>query len=81
MTSATTISTYEWWAARRWHYNLGLVISGLLAFIAYAFIYWNFKERFGPDTEITIFTTIFQGIGYLLMIGIANLFYHLGPVD
>ena len=79
MTSAITISTTEWWATRRWRYNLGLVISGLVAFIAYAIIFWTFEERFGPDTEITVFTIIFQGIGYMLMIGLANLFYFLGP--
>jgi hypothetical protein len=29
--------------------------------------------------DVTIFTTIFQGFGYLLAMGLANLFYYLGP--
>ncbi len=33
------------------------------------------------DFEVTIFTTFFQGVGYLFMIGIANVCYYLGPVS
>ncbi len=36
--------------------------------------------RLGPDFEITAFTTLFQGIGYLFAIGLANLAYCAGPV-
>ena len=34
-----------------------------------------------PDVEyeVTIFTVLFQGIGYLFMIAVANVFYGLGP--
>jgi hypothetical protein len=32
------------------------------------------------DFEISLFTILVQGIGYLLMIGIANIFYFLGPL-
>ncbi len=73
-----------WWAKKRRKYNKGLVISGIVAFIAYAII---IEIKSSLDThntdpekyEITILTTLFQGIGYLIMIGIANLFYFLGP--
>ena len=31
--------------------------------------------------EVTVFTTLFQGVGYLFMIGVANVFYFLGPLS
>ncbi len=34
-----------------------------------------------PDSDITIFTIMFQGVGYLVMMAVANLFYFLGPVS
>jgi len=79
MTTSTTLSTYEWWAARRWRYNLGLIIAGPAAYIAYGIMYKAFEDRF-PDAEITVFTLIFQAIGYLFMIGVANILYFLGPI-
>ncbi len=65
-------------------YNVGLVIAGISAFILYITI---LEIKSGMDTqnmdpekyEFTLFTTLFQGIGYLIMMGIANLFYFLGP--
>ena len=34
-----------------------------------------------PDAEITLFTTAFQGIGYLFMMAIANVCYFAGPLS
>jgi hypothetical protein len=68
----------EWWKSRRKKYNSGLVIAGLLAFVCYVIIGANFIMPFDDQFEITLFTTVFQGVGYLIMIGIANLFYNLG---
>jgi len=74
----------QWWAQRRKNYNIGLVISGVSAFFYYlialtikshADIHNADPERF----EFTLFTILFQGIGYLIMMGVANLFYFLGP--
>src|ERR1035438_4076478 len=74
-----------WWAKKRLKYNLGLVVSDIIAFIAYATILSikssNDVNNMDTDKyEITLFTSLFQGIGYLMMIGIANLFYFLGPL-
>lgn len=67
-----------WWSKQRWHYNIGLVVAGISAFACYVIVVGIFHERL-RDAEITIFTTLIQGIGYLFMMGIANLFYQLGP--
>ncbi len=69
-----------WWAQRRLRYNIGLVVAGLLAFAAYvAVVDRGISKGTMPGAEITLFTTAFQGFGYLLMMAIANLCYNLGP--
>jgi hypothetical protein len=68
-----------WWASRRRKYNMGLLLAGILAFILYAILGMTLIAPYDNEFEITLFTTFFQGVGYLLMIGIANLFYGLGP--
>ena len=71
--------TWEWWPAHRRQYNVGLVIAGILAFVCYVAVIAAFEHRI-PDVEITLFTTIFQGVGYLFMMALANICYFLGPV-
>jgi len=66
----------QWWKRRRLRYNIGLVISGVTAFVLYAILGSFYGNN---DFEITLFTTFFQGIGYLFMMGLANIFYFLGP--
>lgn len=67
----------KWWNSKRGKYNLGLIISGILAFILCSLVV-EFIVPLDSDVEITLFTIFFQGIGYLVMIGIANLIYNLG---
>jgi len=71
--------TTQWWASQRRRCNTGLVVAGLLAFLCYATVVFTFEKRI-PHADITIFTTLFQGIGYLIVMGIANLLYYLGPM-
>ncbi len=66
----------DWWEGRRLKYNLGLIIAGVLAFIAYSSIGSSLFS--GDDFEVTFFTTLFQGFGYIFMMGAANVFYYLG---
>jgi hypothetical protein len=74
----TKILAKKWWADRRLKYNLGLVIAGILAFICYVIAGVNLIMPYDNDFEITLFTTAFQGTGYLFMMLIANIFYNLG---
>ncbi|GEP43472.1 hypothetical protein [Brevifollis gellanilyticus] len=76
----TTASARAWWEARRWRYNKGLVIAGLLAFVGYSIVGSVFLAD-DVEFEITVFTTIFQGIGYLFMMVVANVCYFLGPLS
>lgn len=70
----------KWWASRRLKYNKGLVIAGITAFIFYAVLGEILIMPYDSEFEITLFTIAFQGIGYLFMMLIANLFYNLGHI-
>lgn len=70
----------QWWAQRRRRYNVGLLIAGILGFICYAAAVRRCISLRAPgEWEITIFTALFQGLCYLVMMGVANLCYYLGP--
>ncbi|MCD0457208.1 hypothetical protein LPB85_17290 [Chryseobacterium sp. LC2016-27] len=71
----------DWWVERRLNYNIGLIISGFIAFILYVFVGVNFIMPYDEEFDITLFTIVFQGIGYLIMIVFANLFYSLGVTE
>jgi len=73
-------SAWKWWEQRRFRYNIGLVIAGITAFIAYTVLSELLTMPYDHDFEITLFTILFQGVGYLIMIGVANVFYFLGPL-
>jgi hypothetical protein len=68
----------KWWSDRRYKYNVGLVLAGIVAFIFYVIVGASLIMPYDEQFEITLFTTAFQGIGYLFMMFIANLFYDLG---
>ena len=74
------IEASDWWAAQRLRYNVALVAAGILAFIAYVIVGYTLLP---PDAlfEVTLFTTLFQGIGYLFMIAVANVLYFIGPIS
>lgn len=72
----------DWWERHRLRYNIGLVVAGLVAFVCYAVVVdRGISTGRMPDAEITLFTTAFQAIGYLFMIGVANVCYFAGPLS
>jgi len=75
-----TLETWDWWQSKRLNYNRCLVIAGVSAFITYATLVFSFPKAI-PDMEITAFTTLFQAIGYLLAMTLANIFFFLGPIS
>ncbi len=79
--SDDTAFPWEWWASKRRHYNLGLIKAGVLAFACYAALFWILQDKLGSEAEITVFTTLLQGVGYLAYMGVANLIYFLGPLS
>ncbi|MFZ1936995.1 MAG: hypothetical protein WCB27_16825 [Thermoguttaceae bacterium] len=81
--NCTRVSPFAWWESRRSHYNAGLVVAGILAFICYVVVCFTLLPRVLPSSEIKVtpFTTLFQGVGYLFMMGAANVCYFLGPIS
>jgi hypothetical protein len=79
--ASESVAAKEWWGSRRLRYNIGLVVAGILAFICYVIVvFWGISLGAIPDAgAITLLTTVFQGIGYLFMMAVANLCYFLGP--
>lgn len=69
-----------WWAARRLRYTVTLAVAGVAAFLLYTIVVWSSMDELGPEAEITLFTTIFQGVGGLVFLGLANVCYGLGPL-
>jgi hypothetical protein len=79
ITSAhTELPSKAWWSKMRRNYNLGLIMAGITAFILYSILSSSLIAPYDDNFEISLFTILFQGIGYIFMIGIANLFYNLG---
>jgi hypothetical protein len=76
--------TWRWWQARRRRYNIGLSVSGLLAFFCLVGVIelcLEFHDQSDPpEMEITLVGIFIQGIGYLLMMGVANICYTAGPL-
>jgi hypothetical protein len=70
-------SSKAWWASQRHKYNKGLVIAGISAFILYVGLGSVLTASY-DDFEITAVTIFVQGIGYLFMMAVANLFYNSG---
>ncbi len=70
----------NWWNNNRLKYNVGIIISGIISFILYLIIveFVVLKSPKNWEGEITIFTLFFQGLGFLIMLGFANIFYYLG---
>ena len=72
---------FVWWNGRRKHYNISLVIAGIIAYIFFNIVYAFANEDLKPaDDEFTILTIIFEGFFYLFMMGIANLCFFAGPL-
>jgi hypothetical protein len=72
----------DWWEPRRLRYNIGLAIAGFLAFICYVgAVDRGISAGATPGAEITLFTTAFQGVGYLFMMALANVCYLAGPLS
>jgi len=70
----------EWWSRRRLRYNVALLVAGVVGFFGYGFAVDRCIALRAPgEWEITIFTTLFQGVAYLIMIDAANICYFLGP--
>ena len=72
------LSSKQWWEKRRTRFNVGLIVAGFFSFVLYVILGATLIMPYDEEFEITLFTTVFQGFGYLFMMLIANMFYNLG---
>lgn len=71
--------TWAWWQARRLRYNFALGGAGLSAYALTVGLYYSFGERVWASLEEAAGMTLFLGTMFLVVMGIANILYMLGP--
>ena len=70
---------WTWWQGRRLRYNLTLAAAGGLAYglaVAQSFV---FARPLWQSPTGAVSTTLFLGVGYLILMGFANVAFLLGP--
>ncbi|MGE0459729.1 MAG: hypothetical protein AB7O56_16155 [Bauldia sp.] len=79
--SATTSITdgWSWWQARRLRYNVALATSGLAAYVLAILISVAFGDAVFATLGEAAGQTLFLGSLFLVVMGIANVCYLLGP--
>jgi hypothetical protein len=70
---------WSWWQARRLRYNLTLGAGGWIAYGAAVGLNYAFHHPVWRDWRGGLGMTIFLGTGFLVVMGIANVCYLLGP--
>lgn len=68
---------FQWWLPRLPMYNVGLAVAGIVAFILYVIV----GSLLVTDFELNPLFTLVQAFGYLVMMGVANVCYMIGPIS
>lgn len=69
--------TKRWWWSKRKQYNIGLLVAGFLAFVAYCTIEKITAMR-DDESTASFFWLVPLTIVYLMVMCVANVFYTLG---
>jgi hypothetical protein len=78
MTDNPDIDSWTWWQSRRLRYNLGLGAAGVVAYAVTVGLWWSYGQLLWRDWRDAASMTIFLGILYLLLMGLANICYLIG---
>lgn len=70
---------WTWWQARRLGYNLALAAAGWTAYGLTLALHFVIHRPMWRDWQGGISITLFLGVAYLVVMGIANVLYLLGP--
>ncbi len=71
--------TWAWWQARRLQYNLTLAAGGWAAYALGVAVNYAFGHPVWRDWRGGLGVTLFLGTAYAVVMGVANVFYLLGP--
>ena len=69
---------WAWWEARRLRYNLALGAAGLAAYGLLVGTSYALGHPFWPDLQLAFGTTMLLGVGFLILMGAANVCYLAG---
>jgi hypothetical protein len=72
--------TWAWWEARRLKYNIGLALAGWIAYGLYAAIFYAFGRPIWEHWNSALGITLFLGLGFLALMGVANIWYLVGAI-
>jgi hypothetical protein len=70
---------WDWWQARRLRYNLTLAAGGWIAYGLAVGLNYGFHHPVWKNWRGGLGMTIFLGVVFLVVMGIANVCYLLGP--
>jgi len=73
--------TWAWWEARRLRYNLALAAAGWIAYGLALAISYSFGQTPYVSWNGALGMTLFLGLGFLVLMGIANICYLLGAIS
>jgi hypothetical protein len=81
-TLTTPTDAWRWWEARRLRYNIGLAIAGWAAWGLFAVEMLMFRPL-AEDSVVILTPAIIlgQGLVWLVIMGLANILYLLGPIS
>src|SRR5881394_3461634 len=71
--------TWIWWQARRLRYNLTLAAAGWLAYGSALGLALAFHKPMWKSWQGGVAMTLFLGAGFLVLMGVANILFLLGP--
>lgn len=72
--------TWAWWQARRLRYNLALAAAGWAAYGLFIALFYLFGRPISTTWQGALSMTLFLGVAFLVLMGVANVFYMLGPI-
>jgi hypothetical protein len=72
--------TWAWWQARRLRYNLALATAGWAAYGLFVALFYLFGRPVWQDWQGALSMTLFLGVAFLVLMGVANVCYVLGPI-
>jgi hypothetical protein len=70
---------WAWWQERRLRYNVALAAAGIVAYLLTVGLHYAFGDPVWADRRDALGVTLFLGTAYLVVMGIANICYLVGP--